>query len=127
MTDRREFEQLLHELYAARLNGMLDKLCGLFVQDASFKIVGASDGRPIAICASGIDAIRPWLAMMVKTFRLTNQKILTTVIEADRAAVHWSADIHSRITGARVATELVDLVEVRDSRIAAYTELFVPR
>jgi ketosteroid isomerase-like protein len=127
MTDRLEFEHLLHELYAARLHGLLDRLCGLFAQDANFRIVGASDGQPIAVSAAGIDAIRPWLGMMVKTFRLTNHKILTSVIEGDRAAVHWSADIHSRITGALVSTELIDMVVIRGARIASYTELFVPR
>jgi ketosteroid isomerase-like protein len=127
MTDRLEFEHLLHELYAARVHGLLDKLCGLFAHDAYFRIVGASDGQPIAISAAGAAAIRPWLAMMVKTFRLSNHILLATVIEGDRAAVHWSADIHSRITGALVSTELVDMVVIRDARIASYTELFVPR
>jgi len=40
--------------------------------------------------------------------------------------VHWRADIHSRITGAVVSTELIDLIEVRAGRILSYTEYFVP-
>jgi ketosteroid isomerase-like protein len=35
-------------------------------------------------------------------------------------------DIHSKITGALVPTELVDLIEVRDGHIVSYTEFFVP-
>ena len=36
------------------------------------------------------------------------------------------ADIHSRITGASVRTELVDLIQVRDDRIVTYREFFGP-
>jgi hypothetical protein len=43
------------------------------------------------------------------------------------AAVHGRVDIHSRITGVILSTELVDLIEVRDARMGTYTELFVPR
>jgi len=127
MTDRHQFEQLLRELYAARVEGPLDRLCGLFAADAGFRIAGASDGKPISVDAAGIDAIRPWLAMMMKTFRLADQRIVSMVLDGSRAAVHWSASVHSRITGSVVATEFVDLVEVRAGRIASYVEFFVPR
>jgi ketosteroid isomerase-like protein len=41
--------------------------------------------------------------------------------------VHWRANIHSKITGATVPTELVDLVEVRNGRIVSYIEFFAQR
>jgi ketosteroid isomerase-like protein len=126
MLDRREMQQLLDRLYAARVAGRLDELCGLFSTQAHFRIAGASDGKPIALAAHGRAAIRPWLAMMVKTFRLTRHEILTTLIDGHRCAVRWSADIHSRITGSVVATELVDLVEVTEGEISSYVEYFVP-
>jgi ketosteroid isomerase-like protein len=120
------FEKLLAELYAARAAGALDRLCALFAADAVFKISGSSDGKPIALSAKGGEEVRSWLAVLVKTFRLTRHEILSMVIDGPRAAVHWRASIHSRITGASVPTELVDLVEMRDGRIASYVELFVP-
>lgn len=126
MTDRQQIEPLLRALYTARVSGRLDSLCALFAGDARFRIAGSSDGKPIAIAASGSDEIRHWLAMLVKTFRLTDHQILSTVIEGHSAAVHWRADVHSKITGAVVATELIDLIEVRDGRVAAYREFFVP-
>jgi ketosteroid isomerase-like protein len=126
MTDRQQIEPLVRALYAARVAGQLDSLCGLFASDARLRIAGSSDGKPIAITARGIEEIRPWLAMLVKTFRLIDQQILSTIIEGRSAAVHWRAGVHSKITGAVVPTELVDLIEVRDGRIAAYREFFVP-
>ena len=125
-TGRAAFERLLSELYEARAAGALEPLCALFGPDAVFKISGSSDGKPIALAARGSDEVRSWLAVLVKTFRLTRYEILSTMIDGERAAVHWRASIHSRITGASVPTELVDLVEMRDGRIGAYVELFVP-
>jgi ketosteroid isomerase-like protein len=49
------------------------------------------------------------------------------LIDGAQAAVHWRAKIYSRITGTTVLTELIDVVAVRDGRIASYTEFFVPR
>jgi ketosteroid isomerase-like protein len=127
VTDRRDTEQLLRELHAARIDGQLARLCAVFADDATFRIAGSSEGKAIAIAASGLAEIRPWLAMLVKTFRLTQYESSPSVIEGDRAMIHWRAHIHSKITGAVVATDLVDMVEVRNGRISAYFELFVPR
>jgi ketosteroid isomerase-like protein len=124
--NRLEIEQLLRQLYAARTAGQLDDLCALFATDATFKISGATDGKPIAIAARGAAEIRMWLTMMLKTFKLSHCRLQSILIEGDRAAVHWQVDIHSKITGVVVPTELVDLVEVRDGRIAAYREFFAP-
>jgi ketosteroid isomerase-like protein len=124
--NRLEIEKLLGELYAARTEGQLDRLCALFAADASFKIVGASDGKPIAITARGTAEIRAWLAVMLKTFKLSRYQMLSVVIDGARAAAHWQVDIHSKITAVVVPTELVDLVEVSGGRITAYREFFAP-
>ena len=126
MTDRLEIEKLLAELYAARVEGQLDPLCALFTTQASFKIAGASDGKPIAIAARGSAEIRTWLAVMLKTFKLNRYQQIGVIIEGARASVHWRVDIHSKITGVIVPTELVDLVEVSGGRITAYREFFAP-
>jgi ketosteroid isomerase-like protein len=126
MTDRLVIERLLEELYAARVEGQLPRLCALFASDAHFRIAGSSNGKPIAIAAQGMEDIRPWLAMLLKTFKLSRHEIRSRVIEGDQAAVYWHADIHSKITGVVVRTELVDLIEVRGAKIASYIEFFVP-
>ena len=127
MTNRIEIDRLLRQLYAARLAGDLDGVCQTFASDAKFEIAGTSQTSPIAITAMGIDPIRMWLTLLIKTFQLSDQAILTMIIEDATAAVHWRAKIRSRITGATVLTDLVDLVQVRGGRIATYTEFFVPR
>jgi ketosteroid isomerase-like protein len=41
--------------------------------------------------------------------------------------VLWRANVRSRITGATVPTEMIDVVEVRDGRIVNFNEVFVSR
>jgi len=127
MPDRLEVERLLRELYAARLGGDLEALCRTFAKDARLDIAGTSYATPMAIRAAGLGEIRSWLALLVKTFQLGDQEILSMIIDGEAAAVHWRARIRSKITGATVLTELIDVVRVRDGRIASYTEFFVPR
>jgi ketosteroid isomerase-like protein len=126
MTDRSQVEQLLRELHTARLQADLERLCRLFAPDARLRIAGTSDGKPIAISASGIAQIRSWLSMLVKTFRLSQYQLLSLTVDGARAAGHWRVDVHSKITGTVASTELVDLIEVRDEQIASYIEFFVP-
>lgn len=123
---RASLEALLGELYAARAAGDLERLCALFAPEAAFRISGSSDGKPIAINARGTGEIRSWLGVLLKTFRLARYEIMSITMEAPRAAVHWQANIHSRITGAIAATELIDLIEVSGGDIKTYMELFVP-
>jgi ketosteroid isomerase-like protein len=127
VTDRDNIEHLLRELHAARIDGQLARMCAVFAEDATFRIAGSSEGKAIALAASGLDEIRPWLAMLVKTFRLSQYEASPSVIEGERAMIHWRAHIHSKITGSVVPTELVDMVEARNGRISSYFELFVPR
>ena len=124
--NRLEVEKLLREVYAARTEGQLDRLTALFAADAIFRIAGASDGKPIAISARGSAEIRTWLGVMLKTFKLSGFQVLSMVIEGTHAAVHWRVDIHSKITGVVVPTELMDVVEVSGGKVSSYKEFFAP-
>ena len=124
--ERRHLERLLQDLYAFRTAGNLDRLCGLFAANAVFKIAGSSDGKPISIVARGEREIRTWLGVLVKSSRISRHEIVSMVIDSPRAAVQWRASILSRVTGASVATDLLDMIETRDGRISSYLELFVP-
>jgi ketosteroid isomerase-like protein len=126
MTERSQIEQLVKELHAARLAGDLERLCRVFAPDARLRIAGSSDGKPIAIDASRLSNIRPWLSILVKTFRLSHYELLSLTIEGASASAHWRVDIESKITGISIPTELVDLIEVRNGRISSQVEFFVP-
>jgi ketosteroid isomerase-like protein len=127
MPNRLEVERLLRELYDARLAGDLERMCRTFTDDARLEIAGASYATPIAIRASGIAEIRTWLAPLVKTIQIGDQEILSMIVEDASAAVHWQSRIRSRVTGTSVLTDLIDVIRVREGKIASYIEFFVPR
>ena len=127
MSQRSDAEALIKSLHGARLSGNLTALCAHFSDTGRFEIAGASADKPISISADGLAAFRPWLAMMVKVFRFSNYSLELLLVEGTRIAANWHVDIHSKVTGITVRTELVDLVETRGGLIVAYKEFFVPR
>jgi ketosteroid isomerase-like protein len=127
VSERAVAEHLIQQLHAARVSGDLAALCRLFAEEGRFEIAGASADKPVAIRAEGLAAFRPWLAMLLKVFRLSDYTLLSLIVEGPRAAAHWRANIYSKVTGITVPTELVDLVELKGERIVSYNEFFVPR
>ena len=117
---------MLRELYAARASGDIAAVYDKFSPDARFRIAGAGQSTPVAVTAVGAKEYQPLLAIMVKTFKLSDQEILSLLIDGAKAAVHWRAKIFSRLTGMTVVTELVDMIEVRNGRIGSYIEFFAP-
>ena len=124
---RNQIDRLLRELYEARSRGDLDGVCRTFAADAKFQIAGTSETSPVGIKAAGIKEFRPLLAFMIKAFKLGALTIGTINVEGEQATVRWRANVRSRITGATVLTEMIDIIEVRDGRIVNFNEVFVRR
>jgi ketosteroid isomerase-like protein len=124
---RTQIDRLLRELYAARSSGDLEGVCRVFAADVKFQIAGAGEAGAAGIKANGIREFRPLLAFMIKTFKLGALKIRSMEIQEEKATVRWQADVQSRITGATVPTELIDVVEVRDGKVVNFNEVFVRR
>jgi ketosteroid isomerase-like protein len=127
VTERAVAERMIRQLHEARVGGDLAAMCRLFAEDGRFEIAGASADKPVAIRAENLASFRPWLAMLLKVFRLSDYHLLSLIVEWPRAAAHWRVNIYSKVTGVTVPTELVDLVELKNDRIIAYNEFFVPR
>src|SRR5437763_14056550 len=111
MSGRRQVEELLQGLHAARIEGSLERVCACFSPDARLRIAGSSDGKPVAIAAAGISQMRPWLGILVKTFRLSDCELRSLTIDGTRAAAPWSVDRYTHIHCAQVATVPVLLIE----------------
>ena len=122
---RSQIELLLKELYASRVRGDLEAACRLFSHEAKFAIASSGTGVPVAVETKGIVELRPLLRLLIRAFRVTDLAINALLVDGHRAAIHWQATIHSKITGSKVPTEFVDLVEVRDGQIASFREFFV--
>ena len=127
MTERSAAQRMMEQLHAARVAGDLNGMCQLFADRGRFEILGASADKPIAIQTVDLKAFRIWLSMLVKVYRINQYRLLSVTIEMPRIVTHWRADIFSKVTGATVATDLVDLAEIEGDRIISFTEFFAPR
>jgi ketosteroid isomerase-like protein len=127
MTFRIDVETLLQMLYAARMRGDLEGVCRLFSESAKFEIASGNGGNPIAVNSSGAGEFRPLLTLLIRTFIVTDQVILSMIVDGSKIAVHWQAKVYSKITGSTVLTEFIDIVEIRNDHISSYLEFFVPR
>lgn len=127
MADQALAQRSIETLHAARVAGDLAGMLSVFAADGNYEILGASADKSIAIRARTLAEFRPWLAMMVKVFRLSNYQLLSLTAESPRIVAHWRADIYSKVTGVTVPTELVDVVELGERGVVKYTEFFAPR
>jgi ketosteroid isomerase-like protein len=127
MVERADAQRIIETLHAARVAGDLAAMLEVFSADGRYEILGAGADKSIAIRAKDLAEFRPWLAMMVKVFRLTNYQLLSFTFESPRIVAHWRADIYSKVTGVTVPTELADVVELGERGIVKYTEFFAPR
>jgi ketosteroid isomerase-like protein len=127
MAESTQARRMVETLHAARVAGDLAGMLSVFSADGQFEILGAGADKSIAIRAKDLAEFRPWLAMMVKVFRLTNYQVLSFTMESPRIVAHWRADIYSKVTGVTVPTELVDVMELGERGIVKYTEFFAPR
>ena len=127
MADNALAQRTIETLHGARVAGDLAGMLSVFCADGNYEILGASADKSISIRAKDLAEFRPWLAMMVKVFRLSNYQLLSLTAQSPRIVAHWRADIYSKVTGVTVPTELVDVVELGERGVVKYTEFFAPR
>ncbi len=121
MSDRSSVEKLLHEAYAARVRGDIDAIGRIFADNARFEVAGSSQVSAIPARVEGA-GVRPLIGQMIKTFQMSEFRILSMVVEGSKAAVHWRVKVRSSVTGETADTQLVDIIEVKDGRIVSFVE-----
>ena len=72
MTERQAIEDLLEELYAARVRGDLDAVVRLFATNATFQVAGTDDASPMPILVKGNAGIRDLMQGMIANFEVSD-------------------------------------------------------
>ena len=122
MSDRSGVEKVLRDAYEARVRGDIDTLGRIFADNARFEVAGSSQVSRVPARVEGAAQVLPLIGQQIKTFQLSDLRILSMVIEGSKAAVHWRAKVRSSVTGEIADTQLFDLIEVRDGRIVSFVE-----
>ena len=122
MNDRAAIEAMLRDAYAARVRGDVDATVRHFADDAVFTLAGAKEASPVAMRCTDCEALRGALGGLVGAFEFKDHQIVSLIVEGQKAAVHARVRVRATATGEEVTTEMVDLVTVRDGKIASFLE-----
>jgi ketosteroid isomerase-like protein len=121
MASRDDIEKFIREAYRRRLTNDVDATCEMFAHDTNFRIAAVRVG-PAPLAASGMQEFRPLIENIIKTFELKDFVFKAIVIDDPKVAVHWQARIRSTINGHEALTEVVDMMEVHNGKIASFAE-----
>jgi ketosteroid isomerase-like protein len=122
MTDRQAIENLLEELYAARVRGDLETITRLFAANATFQVAGTDDASPMPTLVKGNAGITSLMQGMITNFEVSDFTILEMLIDGPSAAVRWQATFMYTKTGRMFATELADFITVAGGKVVSFIE-----
>ena len=122
MTERQVIEDLLEELYAARVRGDLDAVARLFATNATFQVAGTDDASPMPTFVKGNAGIRSLMQGMIENFEVSDFTVLEMLIDGPSAAVRWQATFHYTKTGRMFTTELADFITVGNGQVVSFIE-----
>lgn len=122
MTERSEIKGLIEKAYAARVKGDLDALMTYFHPDCRFQLMGAAEREAICRPQQGCVAVRGQMAELIGAFRFTNFETLDVVVEGDRAAYHWQADVTFVPTGRTETFQTLDLLSFEDGKVRSVAQ-----
>ena len=122
MTDRQVIEDLLEELYAARVRGDLDAVAKLFAPNAIFQVAGTDDASPMPTLVKGNAGIRSLMQGMIANFEISDFTVNEMLIDGPSAAVRWQATFHYTKTGWMFTTELADFITVTNGQVTSFIE-----
>lgn len=122
MTDRQAVEDLLEELYAARVRGDLEGLRQLFAANATFQVAGSDQASPMPTLAKGNAGIMSLMQGMIATFELSDFTIMEMLIDGANAAVRWQATIHHTGTDQVFTSELADFIGTANGKVISFVE-----
>jgi ketosteroid isomerase-like protein len=122
MTDRQAIEDLLEELYAARVRGDLETVTKLFAANATFQVAGSDQASPMPVLVKGNAGIKNLMQGMIASFELTDFTIVEMLIDGPSAAVRWRATVHHTGTGQIFTTELADFITIANGQVISFIE-----
>jgi ketosteroid isomerase-like protein len=122
MTDRQAIENLLEELYAARVRGDLETIVRLFAANATFQVAGTDDASQMPTLVKGNAAITKLMQTMITDFEVSDFTIVEMLIDGPSAAVRWQGTFMYTKTGQMFSTELADFITMAEGKVVSFIE-----
>ena len=122
MTDRDAIETMITECYKAREKGDIDGLMAAFHPDAVFELSGDPDVFAVAGAVEGHYNVRASMAELIESFTFISRKMVSVVIEGERAAVHSRLKVKYNPTNRTFASDVLDTFRFKDGKIVELVE-----
>jgi ketosteroid isomerase-like protein len=122
MEKRETMLELIRRAYAARGKGDLDGLMMAFHPEAVFTLVGDREAVDAAGSIHGQGALREALGGFIANFQFVERRILSELVEGDRAAVHSRLVVRYNPTNTTRTTDCLDLLRFQDGKIVELIE-----
>lgn len=116
METRAAIESILDQAYAARCANKPEAAAACFTEDGSFRAVG---GTPTTNRTEQHGA----LTEVFENFEVIGFTQHCRIIDPPHAAVHWRGKFRTK-NGKVGEADILDLIEVRDGKIASLTTFF---
>jgi uncharacterized protein (TIGR02246 family) len=117
MDTRASIEAILDKAYEARRSHDAEAAAACFTEDGLFMANGAPSAAKNR--AEQVSALKEIFA----NFAVVDFRQHCRIIEPPRAVVHWRGKFRAK-NGREGETDVIDLIEVRDGRIASLTTFF---
>ncbi len=119
MTDREVVEQA-YRLYAA---GDLGSVFALMAEDIAWGSCGIPGSDITAGCSTGRAAVDRYFDALRGAWEIEGYEVREILGTEGRFAVHARVKARHKTSGTLLETDKVDLLTIRDGRIAAFTEI----
>lgn len=120
--DRAKIEAIIERTYAARKAGDLDALAAMFTPDGEYRLAGAADAFPRAMTARGAAEIKRAIGSLVREFQWIDVVPLDLLVDGDKAARRWQANVRHITSGQVFQTEGSDIWTFREGRVASLVQ-----
>ncbi len=123
MGSREDIDKLVQEAYRRRVDQDVAGVCDMFAPEVDFRFAAAPEVQAASFAAAGRPALRPLMERLVRTFPAQG---LCPEDRADRRQpcrrALDSSGTSRRLTGHELATDVLDLMEIRDGKIVSFIE-----
>jgi ketosteroid isomerase-like protein len=121
VADKDKVKQIVRSAYAARVRGDVDGTLAHFADNVAFEINARGLGSPdMGSRIEGKAALRQTLADLIKSFSISDWKEIALIVENEKAALHWRANVTSTANGRSAVFDVTDLITIRDGKIADF-------
>jgi len=94
-----------------------------FADDVVFEFNGRGTGLPsMSAEVQGKEALRPILKEFIDNFRFSDWQEVSLVVEGDKAALHWRANVTFTRNGRSARFDVFDFITLRDGKFVDFRQ-----